>query len=130
MTNAPTHPPRGSGNLPIDVATETLLSFSQAARRFPPFREGRGVSPSTIWRWHRTGVRLADGRRVRLDAIRCGGRWLTSVEAVQRFIEAQTPDDPEPPAGVAVPLSPTPRPPTRRERAADRAGRELSRLGI
>ena len=70
------------------------------------------------------------GRRVRLEAIRCGGRWLTSVDAVQRFIEAQTPDDLDPPAGVAVPQSPTPRPTAKRERAADRAGRELSRLGI
>jgi hypothetical protein len=110
--------------LSIDLASESLISFAQAARLFPPFRAGRGVSPSTVWRWQRVGVRLSNGRRIRLDAVRCGGRWLTSLEAVQRFIAAQTPDLPT----TADDL--VPRTSGRRERAADRAGRELSRLGI
>jgi hypothetical protein len=37
------------------------------------------------------GVRLPSGRVVRLEAVRVGQRWLTTAEAVQRFIEDQTP---------------------------------------
>src|SRR5262245_46496679 len=77
--------------LPVDIRREELLSLPQAARRFPPFRQDRPVNPSTVWRWISAGVKLPGGRRIRLGAIRLSGRWLTSVEAIERFITAQTP---------------------------------------
>jgi hypothetical protein len=77
------------------IAAEILggsgLSLSQAARRFPPFRETKPIAPSTIFRWIAEGVRLPNGSRVRLEAVRLGGRWLTSVPAIERFIARQTP---------------------------------------
>jgi hypothetical protein len=102
---------------------ETLLSLSQAARRLPPGRNGRPVTLSCLLRWVLDGAPGPDGRRVRLGAVRLGGRWLTSVEALARFAAALTPrldDDP----------APAPRTPKQRRRASDRAGKELDRVGI
>jgi hypothetical protein len=75
----------------VDLTCETPLSLDQAAKRLPPFRQGRPVNPTTVSRWITEGICLPDGRRVRLDAVRVGGRWLTSVEALNRFAAAQTP---------------------------------------
>jgi hypothetical protein len=113
-----------TADLPIDLRSEQLLSLPQAARRFPPYRRGRPVNPSTVWRWVFVGVRLPGGRRVRLDAVRLSGRWLTSVEAIERFIRAQTPRLGET-AGT-----PAPRTPGRRRRDSERAAAELGKAGI
>jgi hypothetical protein len=43
------------------------------------------VHPRTIHNWIRRGV-----RGIRLDAVRVGSRWWTSVEALHRFVEALT----------------------------------------
>jgi hypothetical protein len=67
------------------------LSLTQAARRFPPFREDKSVAPSTVFRWLYDGIRMPDGSRLRLEAVRLGGRWLTSGPAIERFISRQTP---------------------------------------
>ena len=45
---------------------------------------------STLLRHITKGVRLANGEVVRLEGARLGGRWITSVEAVQRFMERLT----------------------------------------
>jgi hypothetical protein len=119
-----------------DVAQEILggsgLSMSQAARRFPSYRRDRPVNPSTIWRWINEGVKLPDGQRVRLEAARLGGRWLTSIPALARFLEAQTPhlgaDTPRPRAASGAP--PALHTPRERRQAADRAGEELTIIGI
>jgi hypothetical protein len=104
------------------LLSETTLGLAAAARRLPPFRNGRPVSPSTIWRWITEGVKLPDGRTVRLEGARIGARWVTSAEALARFVSAQTPD--------LNAAGPQPQAPSRRQRAAERAGRELERLGI
>ncbi len=72
----------------IDSTTETVLTFSAAARRIPPLRSGRPVSPSTLWRWAAVGCRARDGQRVRLETLRMGGSTATSLEALQRFFAA------------------------------------------
>jgi hypothetical protein len=108
--------------MPIDLRTETLLGLAQAARRVPSGRQDRPVNPSTLFRWIHDGVKLAGGRIVRLEGIRLGGRWLTSLEALQRFAEAQTPELTETP--------PLPRTPAHRRRDSERAGAELEKLGI
>jgi len=106
-----------------DLTRETLLSLAQAARRFPPARLGRPVSSSTVWRWCRKGVNVPGVGVVRLECVRVSGRWLTSVEAISRFVAAQTPTaDNE--------ARPTPRTPTQRRKASEQAARELERLGI
>lgn len=106
-----------------EIAGGLGLSLAQAARRLPSARQGRPVSASCIWRWIFVGVRLPDGTTVRLEAARLSGRWLTSEQAIARFIATQTP-------ALDVPPAPTPRTPTARQRAADRAARELEKIGI
>jgi len=106
----------------IDLRTETALSLAQAARMLPPGRRGRPVTLSCLLRWVLDGVRLPSGEAVRLEAIRMGGRWLTSVEALERFAARQTPRLAE---GIS-----SPRTPTARDRASRRAGKNLERLGI
>jgi hypothetical protein len=99
------------------------LNLAAAAAIFPPYRGEKRVNPSTIYRWIAEGVELPDGSRLRLEARRAGGRWLTSRGAIERFIEAQTPPTDDEP-------TPKPRTPRQRTKAAERAGRELDRIGI
>jgi hypothetical protein len=105
------------------ILSETMLSLAQAARRFPAGRKGAPVSLSCVLRWILQGAKAPDGTVVRLEGVRVGGRWLTSVEALARFAERLTPRR----EGVG---EPAPRTPTQRRRAAERAERELERLGI
>jgi|SRR6266404_695651 len=102
----------------IDVNAEELISLSEALRILPPGRCNKRPHLSTILRWILTGV---DG--VRLEACRLGGRWLTSRQEIQRFVERLTPDLADcPPAA--------PRAPAARRRASERAARELKRIGV
>jgi hypothetical protein len=65
----------------IDVVSESLLRIPiEASKAFP----GR-PNASTIWRWHRSGV-----KGVRLETVVVGSRRYTSREAIQRFIERTT----------------------------------------
>ncbi len=66
----------------INVSSEQLLTLSQLAKRLPRRRRDRPIHPSTIHRWRQPGV-----RGVRLECIRVGGAWHTSVEAFQRFCD-------------------------------------------
>jgi hypothetical protein len=100
------------------------LGLLAAARKFPSYRNGRPVSASTIFRWISAGVRLSDGRRIRLEACRVGGRWLTSEAALARFVAAQRP--PEPLARE----TPSMRSPRQTRAAGARAAAELARRGI
>src|SRR5262249_31309444 len=100
----------------VDLRTEEILSLQQAA-------EHAQVSSPTVWRWALKGLPGADGQRVRLRAARLGGRWITSIEALQEFCESTTPklgDD------VITPL----RTPDKRMRASQRAAKQLEKVGI
>jgi hypothetical protein len=81
------------------------------------------VHLSTIVRWITRGVRSPAGELIRLEALRCGGRWISSLEALQRFSERLTPRNGGTPA-------PTLRSPSRRARAEEQAEKELRRLGF
>jgi hypothetical protein len=76
----------------IDMTKETLLSLPQAAALLPPGRAGRPVSKSTLIDWIDPGTKGPAGELVRLEAVRCGRRWLTSREALARFMARLTPD--------------------------------------
>lgn len=65
----------------INLATDTLLTLSDAARRLPT-----KPSPATLWRWRNKGT-----NGVKFPVVRCGGRWITSVEAIAEFVRRQTP---------------------------------------
>jgi hypothetical protein len=106
----------------IDLTHEQPLPLSEAARRLPPYR-GKATHLSTVLRWVLTGARGPAGEKIRLEAIRLGGRWLTSAEALQRFAERLTPNlHPAP--------TPAPRTPTARRRASEQAAKKLEALGI
>jgi hypothetical protein len=107
----------------LNVSSESTISLTQAARLLPPGRRGRPVSLSCVLRWVLTGATGPSGERVRLEAVRLGGRWLTSREALQRFAERLTPRLDGDPA-------PVPRTPGRRGRASERAAEALDRIGI
>jgi hypothetical protein len=99
---------------------EPLITLSQAATRFPGHRGADRLHPATLTRWILKGVRALDGRRVRLEAVRVGSRWLTSEAALARFADALgTPDAPVPP----------PRSPATRRKASEQADSELKRMG-
>jgi hypothetical protein len=107
----------------IDLAIEKTFPLSQASKFLPSARKGRPVSLSCLLRWVLDGVKLKDGRRIRLEALRLGGKWVTSMEAIQRFAEAQTPT-------LEFRRQTLPQSPVRRRKAAERAAKELERIGI
>jgi hypothetical protein len=86
---------------PIQPFAEDQLTLSQAARRLPRLRRERPVSPSTLWRWHRHGLRAQDGAVVRLRAWRVGGQTLTSEAALREFFARLSAGAGEAPAQAA-----------------------------
>jgi hypothetical protein len=108
----------------LDLTSETPIPLKDACRLVPPARSGKRTHLSTLLRWIQHGARGPSGERVRLEAVRLGGRWLTSREALQRFAAALTPPT------DTVPPAPASRTPSARAKAADRAGQALEQAGI
>jgi hypothetical protein len=108
----------------IDLTSETTLSLKQAARLLPPGRGDRPVTLSCVLRWVLRGARGPLGDLVRLEAVRLGGRWITSREALQRFTDALTPDL------TGGQSRPAPRTPGRRQQASERAAQQLKQMGM
>jgi len=107
----------------LDISSESTISLTQAARLLPLGRRGRPVSLSCVLRWVLSGAIGPSGERVRLEALRLGGRWVTSREALQRFAEALTPRLSD------APPSPL-RSPAARRRGSEQAEAELEKFGI
>jgi hypothetical protein len=107
---------------------ETLISLAQGARKIPPYRGSRGCNPSTLFRWLTQGVKLPNGQTLKLEGLRLAGRWLTSEQALDRFLSAQhaacAPDQAEQPA------PPTRRTPNQRQKHSERAAKRLQELGV
>jgi len=105
----------------IDIFSDSTLTLSQASKILPTGRNGARPHLSTLIRWIQHGAKAPDGHAVKLEAVRFGEKWLTSREAVARFVEELTPrlDDRQ-----------LPRTPNRQRREAERASRELDKLGI
>ena len=97
----------------IDLKTETPITLAKAAQTLP----GGAVHVSTVWRWHRRGI-----RGIRLETVCRGGIRCTSDEAIERFFAAIT---------AAADGEPAPtRTPRQRQRAMQHAERELERDGF
>ena len=107
----------------FDTTIETPIPLAEACKLIPPARQGKRTHLSTLLRWILRGARNPAGEKIHLQAVRIGGRWMTSKESLQRFAEALTPRLDEPPP-------PTPRTPTARQRASKQAARELEKIGI
>ena len=102
MTTATTfEPPEGtfasgvvSGPTPAAVPPilngEALIGLAAAGRLLPGHRANTHIDGATIWRWITKGAKSTSGGVVRLEAVRVGGRWVTSAAAVRRFVTALT----------------------------------------
>jgi hypothetical protein len=64
----------------INFENEQLLSLADAAKELP-----NRPNVATLWRWRTKGI-----RGVRLETLLCGGRRMTSREALARFLEGVT----------------------------------------
>jgi hypothetical protein len=113
----------------IDLNHEAPLPLAEACHLIPPGRGGRRTHLSTVLRWILRGAKAPDGTTVRLEGLRLGGRWMTSRAALQRFAEALTPRLGDLTADGRA-AGAAPRTPRQRQRAAQRAGDELERLGV
>lgn len=100
------------------------LSLAAAGRLFPGHRGGPAVDPSTVFRWVTKGT-TAGGRKVKLEAVRAGARWLTSRDAIARFVAALT----DAAAPVAKTTAPVIRTPATRRRTAEKAAAALEAMG-
>jgi hypothetical protein len=96
--------------------------LSQAAKLLPPHRKGRPVTLGCVVRWILDGVRGPGGERVRLEGARVAGKWMTTPQAIARFIANQNVNPADRPQ--------LPRTPTARRRASDRAADQLQKIGI
>ncbi|MBX7133783.1 MAG: DUF1580 domain-containing protein [Fimbriimonadaceae bacterium] len=97
------------------------ISLSQAAKQIPG-SGGKGLDPSTCFRWTQTGARSATGERVKLEFLRVGGRIVTSQAAVRRFLLALT-------KGTKNDPAPAPRTPAQRRKAVEKAEKKLIEMG-
>lgn len=73
-----------------EVLAGDSVALSRVGEAFPGHRKNTHINPATTWRWASKGTKAADGRIVRLEAVRIGNRWLTSTAAVARFVTALT----------------------------------------
>lgn len=96
----------------MNLQGETCMSLKEAARLPELQSGGHGPHLATVWRWAGQGV-----RGVTLETGRIGGRRVTSVEAVRRFL-ARLADD------VMVPPS------AARAEQIEAANAELAAAGI
>ena len=71
----------------IDLKTERIVSFREAAEHFPRIRGGRPVHRPPLGRWANTGL-----RGIRLDIVQVGGTRCTSIEALDRLFRLLTDD--------------------------------------
>jgi hypothetical protein len=110
----------------IDLSAEHTLSLTAAAAIVPPARGGRKTHLSTLLRWIQRGAKSPCGQTVHLEAVRLGGRWITSREALSRFTDRLTP----PTDCRAGHDNPMPKTPGQRRLRAERAGEELQSMGI
>jgi len=107
-----------------EIQAGDRVSLTQFGQRFPAAKGAEGtVNSSTVFRWVTRGVVGPNGDRIKLEAVRIGGRWLTSEAATNRWIIAMTP------GGSTNTVEP-PRSPAARTRASENAGRQLEAMGI
>lgn len=72
-------------------STEKKYPIKQVIReRDLPGRGGKPLHPSTLQRHIVEGAKTRSGNRIYLEAVRFGNQWLTSLEAIDRFMQALT----------------------------------------
>lgn len=91
----------------IDAARDEMVPFKLVARRFPQ-ANGKPRSFKTIMRWilHGAKPNHHGGVPIKLEAIRVGGTWFTTEDALREFSRGLT-DGAMPPAKIPEPRQPT-----------------------
>ena len=69
----------------IDITRERLVTFKRLVRELSERSGDRPLHKSTPMRWHARGV-----KGVKLEAVRIGRTWYTTLEAFARFTERLT----------------------------------------
>jgi hypothetical protein len=108
----------------MSLLSESPLRLTEAANLIPAVRGASRCHVSTLLRWILRGVKSSSGDLVRLEGVKIGGCWLTSREAIDRFVERLTPDP------NSVQQADPPRSATARQRASERVDRRLRAAGI
>jgi hypothetical protein len=101
--------------------TEPKLTLRQAADLLRGGKKAQLSNRIKLGRWILKGVTVR-GQRVKLEGVREGGQWLTSAEALKRFQERTT-------ARAVETHQPQDRTPTQRQRASEKAMRDLKAAG-
>ena len=80
------------------MPTDTDRLLSETAVPIAEFARERDVSLATVWRWCLEGTlarcRNGQRRRVKLESYRLGRTLYTTREAIARYSQALTADDP------------------------------------
>jgi hypothetical protein len=97
----------------IDLATHRVVRLGGVPQHLAERCGIKRLHRSTAHRWRARGLRAPDGTRVRLETIRVGGTYYTSLEALQTFFERLAGSGAHPGAGP---------PGARRRRAEEHAG--------
>jgi len=101
------------------------LGLAAAGRLFPAYRGKGNMNPATVWRWVMKGQKSSRGAVVKLEAVRVGGRWLTTRSAVARFVTTLTELEELEPAPPHARI----RSPAQRRRAVEAATHRLQMMG-
>lgn len=107
----------------IDLTKEAGLNPTQLAKLIPSPRTGHASHSSKVVRWITNGV-LVNGQRVKLEALRMGGQWVSTAGALHEFGERLAAGKCD---GPAMPL---PASTSKRRREVERAERTLEHIGI
>src|SRR5262245_53781183 len=109
----------------VDVTSDDTLTLAEACALLPRGRNGSRPHLSTVLRWILHGAPTPDGcGRVKLAAVRCGAKWVTSREALRAFAAALTPSQ----SATHASLPPNTR--RQRQKASERAAKKLEEIGI
>lgn len=108
--------------VPLHVLDEHRIDLGEAGKLLGT--EQRPASLAKMCRSINPGIKAETGERIRLEAVRTGGYWITSVEAVRRFVDRLT----RAASGETETNEPTPAPRRARELAAVDA--ELAKAGL
>jgi hypothetical protein len=107
------------------ILDEQKISLAQSTRVLGT--EDKPVHLSTALRAILKGIRTPSGDRIHLEALRVGGRWITSREAVERFASRLTAAALREPQQASAPPIHTSR---QREKELDRVDRRLDAAGF
>jgi hypothetical protein len=106
----------------ISILSEDRLSIEEA--RLLLGTGGKPCDYSRVYRAIMEGDLLPNGQRHRLEAARFGRRWVTSKQAIERFVEAMTT------AWIDDAGAPLVRPSARRAKELADVNAQLDSIGI